>query len=161
MIEKLDKDCGKLQKKINELVDAVNSIQKEREAERFEIQEWIGIIEAVRESVNIHENKIKELQDNQNTYWTDIGEIKAKIAKGFENLKAPIDPYAEQRKWIGKLCRFRDKHSDVWEYGTLENVEDVDHAIDCAFRSSDGYWYDICEPIKPDDDIIYKGGDNE
>ena len=26
MIEKLDKDCGKLQKKINELIDAVNGI---------------------------------------------------------------------------------------------------------------------------------------
>lgn len=48
--------------KINELVDAINAIQKEREAERFEIQEWIGILEAVREFVNIHEKQIDELQ---------------------------------------------------------------------------------------------------
>lgn len=48
--------------KINELVDAVNTIQKEREAERFEIQEWIGILEAVRKSVNTHEKQIDELQ---------------------------------------------------------------------------------------------------
>ena len=39
-------------RKINELVDAVNAIQKEREAEKFEIQEWIDILEAVRKSVN-------------------------------------------------------------------------------------------------------------
>lgn len=48
--------------KINELCDIVNTIQKEREAERFEIQEWIGILEAVRKSVNIHEKQIDELQ---------------------------------------------------------------------------------------------------
>lgn len=51
-----------LVRKINELVDVINAIQKEREAERFEIQEWIGILEAVRKSVNIHEKQIDELQ---------------------------------------------------------------------------------------------------
>ena len=51
-----------IQDKINELVDAVNAIQKEREAERFEIQEWIGILEAVRKSVNVHEKQIDDLQ---------------------------------------------------------------------------------------------------
>ena len=61
--ECLDFEAGrKLNLKINELVDAVNDIQKEREAERFEIQEWIGILEAVRKSVNIHEKQIDELQ---------------------------------------------------------------------------------------------------
>ena len=49
-------------RKINELVDAVNAIQKEREAERFEIQAWVGILEAVRKSVNVHEKQIDELQ---------------------------------------------------------------------------------------------------
>lgn len=48
--------------KLNELIDTVNTIQKEREAERFEIQEWIGILEAVRKSVNVHEKQIDELQ---------------------------------------------------------------------------------------------------
>lgn len=48
--------------KLNEIIDAVNAIQKEREAERFEIQEWIGILEAVRKSVNVHEKQIDELQ---------------------------------------------------------------------------------------------------
>ena len=51
-----------MQHKINEVIDVVNAIQKEREAERFEIQEWIGILEAVRKSVNIHEKEIDELQ---------------------------------------------------------------------------------------------------
>lgn len=47
---------------LNQLVNAVNTIQKEREAERFEIQEWISLLEAVRKSVNIHEKQIDELQ---------------------------------------------------------------------------------------------------
>lgn len=48
--------------KINELCDIINTIQKEREAEWFEIKEWIDILEAVRKSVNIHEKQIDELQ---------------------------------------------------------------------------------------------------
>lgn len=69
MIEKLNIDPTQsvatnhcIINKINELVDAVNAIQKEREAEWFEIKEWIGILEAVRESVNVHEKQIDELQ---------------------------------------------------------------------------------------------------
>lgn len=65
MIEKITTkypDFDDLKDKINELVDAVNAIQKEREAERFEIQEWIGILEAVRKSVNVHEKQIDKLQ---------------------------------------------------------------------------------------------------
>jgi aspartokinase len=54
--------CSAYTNKINELCDIINTIQKEREAERFEIQEWIDILEAVRKSVNIHEKEIDELQ---------------------------------------------------------------------------------------------------
>ena len=53
---------GPYKGKINELINIINAIQKEREAERFEIQEWIGILETVRQSVNIHEKQIDELQ---------------------------------------------------------------------------------------------------
>lgn len=68
--QKLDSQLGKqvvillnvFANKINELVDTVNNIQKEREAERFEIQEWIGLFEAVRKSVNVHEKQIDKLQ---------------------------------------------------------------------------------------------------
>lgn len=64
MIEKLEKQntWGECLEKLNEVIDAVNAIQKEREAEWFEIKEWIGILEAVRKSVNIHEKQIDELQ---------------------------------------------------------------------------------------------------
>lgn len=63
---------GEMQEKINELVDAVNTIQKEREAERFEIQEWIDILEAVRKSVNVHEKQIDELQTRSENVQPDV-----------------------------------------------------------------------------------------
>ena len=123
--------------KTNELVDAVNTIQKEREAERFEIQEWISIIEAVRESVNIHEKQIDELQ--------------MKVEP--EKCVAPADQYAEQRKWIGKLCRCWDSdiNDDIW--GILQDVKDNKTEKYYLY----GIGYEHCEPVKPDDDIIYKG----
>lgn len=62
VIGKIGCDLREIMDKLNELVDAVNTIQKEREAEWFEIQEWIGILEAVRKSVNTHEKQIDELQ---------------------------------------------------------------------------------------------------
>jgi hypothetical protein len=70
----------------------------------------------------------------------------------------PADPYAEQRKWRGKLCKFWDD-SDKPEncvYDVLYNIFDLHHE-DCPFQCGNGEWYEYCEPVKPDSDIIYKG----
>ena len=144
MIYKVDIDYSSLLsqnygEKINELVDVINTIQKEREAERFEIQEWIGIIEAVRESVNIHEKQIDELQ------------MKAEP----EKCEAPTDPYAEQRKWVGNACWFWDTGATTKAFGMLNQV-DTEYN-DAPFQTNFGQWYEHCEPVKLDDDIIYKG----
>lgn len=90
--------------KINELVDVINAIQKEREAERFEIQEWIGILEAVRESVNVHERQIDKLQMRDEDLAERINYTLAKATGDKEALKLldekykPVDMFAEQRK---------------------------------------------------------------
>ena len=71
----------------------------------------------------------------------------------------PADPYAEQRKWIGKLCWYKLCEGDTWKVGRLEKIqENADAGYPFVF---DGLCYKICEPVKPDDDIIYKGDDNE
>lgn len=131
--------------KINELCDAVNTIQKEREAERFEIQEWIGILEAVRKSVNVHEKQIDGLQEAFESIHPCL--------KYKDLNKAPADPYAEQRKWIGKLCRCWDSdiNDDIW--GILQDIKDNKTEKYYLY----GIGYENCEPVKPDDDIIYKG----
>ena len=156
MIEKITKEeiesvwmepvAGNIQSiygKVNELIDAVNTIQKEREAERFEIQEWIAILEAVRESVNIHGKQIDELQMN------------VEPAENWKCAKNAQEPYAEQRRWIGKLCRFWDSVYDSYYFDTLKGI--IDEGL---FIGHNGVWKH-CEPVKPDDDIIYKGGKDE
>jgi hypothetical protein len=81
--------------------------------------------------------------------------MKAEPKTPAENVQ---DRFAEQRKWIGKLCRFRDNPAFEWKYGILEKIyEDAEF----PFWDTDCYEYAECEPVKPDDDIIYKGGDNE
>lgn len=144
--------------KINELVDAVNTIQKEREAERFEIQEWIGILGAVRKSVNIHEKQIDELQKHTDRLSCAILDLATPNGenKALESIKAePADPYAEQRKWIGRVCKFWNIDKDNATYGILEEV--ATNWV-CRFKAKDDpYLWDHCEPVKPDDDIIYKG----
>ena len=63
------------------------------------------------------------------------------------------DPYAEQRKWIGKLCRFWDIQEEYKFVGILGEVAD-----NGTYFQKDGIVsYLNCEPVKPDDDIIYKG----
>lgn len=65
----------------------------------------------------------------------------------------PTDPYAEQRKWIGKLCKCWDSdiNDDVW--GILQDIKDNKTEKYYMY----GIGYEHCEPVKPDDDIIFKG----
>lgn len=131
-----------LVRKINELVDVVNTIQKEREAEWFEIREWIDILEGVRESVNVHKKQIDELQ-------MKLEPEKCK----------PVDPYAEQRKWIGKLCKFRDCEECGWQYGILM---DIIENKDYPYLMEDVEWAE-CQPVLEDEfkNVIYKRENNE
>lgn len=108
--------------KINELVDAVNEMQK-----------------------NIN---------RANCAILDLATPDAPNAS-LNSIKKQIDPYAEQKKWIGKLCRFWDFVYDNYYFDTLKGITDKG-----LFIGHNGAW-EHCEPVKPDDDIIYKGGDNE
>lgn len=145
--------------KINELVDVVNTIQKEREAERFEIQEWIGILEAVRKSVNIHEKQIDELQMKVEPAENTIMAKNANVAENGKISKMEnVDPYAEQRGWIGKLCKFWDDDAFVtsndWAFGILTSI---DKGMQYQYCCNENCNFKHCEPVKPDSDIIYKG----
>lgn len=72
-----------------------------------------------------------------------------------EKCETPVDPYAQYRGWAGKLCRFWNIDKDKAIYGILEEVK-----ADWAYRfqmKGEKYLFDHCEPVKPDDDIIYRG----
>ena len=109
--------------------------------------------------------KINELVDAVNDIIDDVNRIHDSIIKnGLKpiSISKEIDPYEEQRKWRGKLCRFWDDSDEPENcvYGVLVNIFDLHHE-DCPFQCENGEWYEYCEPIKPDDDIIYKGGKDE
>lgn len=109
--------------------------------------------------------KINEIIDAINTLWIDLNNHTCRLME-LENTdntdNTVADKFAEQRRWIGKLCKFRDEDykDDQWDYGLLQAVENPLTAhiwkTGC-FKHNLGHWYDYCEPVKPDADIIYKG----
>lgn len=103
-----------------------------------------GILAAQEQYATIHNEDIVPMLMPKNT-----------IISKMEN----IDPYAEQHKWIGKLCRFWDDNPKITKhFGILTRIDEK--AI-VPYEAENGFWYCACEPVKPDDDIIYKGSDNE
>ena len=121
-------------------------------------------------------DKINELCDVVNEQQKQIDKMSCAILdlatpngenKALENIKAesktPVDPYAEQRKWVGKLCKFWFADAEHPTFGILDFVDAGLHPepfhTDCG--ESEQGWYPHCEPVKADSDIIYKGCDNE
>lgn len=112
---------------------------------------------------NIHDcmDKINELVDTINKMQTMFdaytkrfrqldAESKAKIVNGFKNIQ---DPYAEQRKWVGKLCWFSQIYGCYQHIAILKRISESG-----LYVTDDGeLHYAYCEPVKSDDDIIYKG----
>ncbi len=96
--------------------------------------------------------KINELVDA-------VNELQATISK-MENVE-PADPYAEQRKWIGKACWFWDGNAQTKAFGQLNQIDPLDDGQNAPYQTNYGQWYEHCEPVLPNDPIIYKTkGDN-
>ena len=117
---------------INELVDRVNWIDKTVEVLTKRLKDCEERYSVVSDMVNVHEKQIDELQ-------------------------MKIDPEKcdyDERKWIGKLCKFRDCEEYGWQYGILTDI---------VVGNDYPYWMgDIefaeCQPVLEDEfkDVIYK-----
>ena len=90
----------------------------------------------------------QQLRLNNIMCWLTAQEHKEKPAE------EPADPYAEQRKWIGKLCWFWDIYPEGRQ---LDILVDINADDTCTPYETDTSYFYSCEPVKPDDDIIYKG----
>ena len=108
--------------KINELVDAVNSL-------RDDCNLLMGYIAP--------EDKCEPAENRQS----------AKIAH-------PDDPYNEQR-WVGCLCKLWTGDGLV-RYGILRGVALNRKKTNYPYQALSTS-FEHCEPVKPDDDIIFKG----
>lgn len=64
-----------------------------------------------------------------------------------------VDPYAEQRKWIGKVCKFWDNLDTNYFLALLAEIQEKEPM---PFEDYRGNQWHHCEPVKPDDDIIFK-----
>lgn len=103
-------------------------------------------VECNTKIINTLVRKINELVDAVNEIMTCRFETDEEPA---ENLQ---EPYAEQRKWIGKLCKFWDIDNNYLYYGPLTKIRDTGpYYYECNQRIC----YVHCEPVK--DDVIYKG----
>lgn len=134
-----------------------NQIARHKLAEK--INELIDVIKNQQIQLNNHMCRLVALEsDNKNIKDVfDQLHPELKIVRTLTQVDS-IDPYAEQRKWRGKLCRFWDDSDEPENcvYGVLVNIFDLYHE-DCPFQCENGEWYEYCEPVKPDDDVIYKG----
>lgn len=101
--------------------------------------------------------KHNALVDAVNELQTKVNKLTPNINFAQPEVKENVwDKFAEQRKWIGKLCWFwnNDNEPDTC-FGVLTGLFDE---ADRPFERSIGQQlYRYCEPVKPDDDIIYKG----
>ena len=79
-------------------------------------------------------------------------------AENGKSSKIEQDPYAEQR-WVGCLCKLWTGDGLV-RYGILRGVALNRKKTKYPYQALSTS-FEHCEPVKPDDDIIYKGGDNE
>ena len=101
------------------------------------------------DSKSVITRKIIELIDAVNA-------LQSRIGSGC----AP-DPYAEQRKWVGKLCKFWD-HLDAPKcIDILAKIDDehLDYPFgaSCTKDTENVLFFKHCEPITADDELIYKG----
>ena len=86
--------------------------------------------------------------------WQNFGIIKLTEFENcpWEECLWKITP-AYDPKWLGKLCKFRDDESGEWLYGIL-----TDYVAGEEYPFwSDSVEYIYCEPVRPDDKVIYRG----
>lgn len=143
MIEKLKWDeqpedaAKEVQNLIDQLVDAVNELQPAKDV-------MFNRIDMLNNAICDIRNRISALDDP--TYH--------------EAEPEPADPYAEQRKWIGCICRFWFDNPDNTALDYLGKIQTGENGIE--YYGKETYdWFPHCEPVLPTDNAIYKGGSNE
>lgn len=129
--------------------------QGEYEGKKFDIKSATSPFD-MQVTINELVDAVNSLRDDCNLLMGYIApENKCEPAENRQSAKIahPDNPYAEQRKWVGKLCRFWDDGCDSNYISLLKQIDDDD----TPFVDDNGVCWEHCEPVKPDDDIIFKG----
>lgn len=142
-----------LEHKINELVGVVNGIlaAQEQYATIYN-EDIVPMLTPVNE-----EPHISKMETTESEHFADTSKM-IKPAENGKCAKNAQDPYAEQRKWIGKLCRFWDDDAFVtsndWAFGMLTSI---DKGMQFQYCCNENCNFKHCEPVSPDDETIFKG----
>lgn len=131
-------DMYEIIEKINELVDRENWLDKTVEVLTKRLKDHEEWQSAVGEMVNVHEREIDQLQMSINPEKCN---------------------YDDERKWIGKLCKFRDCEECGWRYGILTDIIENE---EYPYWMGDAEWAE-CQPVLEDEfkNVIYKRENNE
>lgn len=115
----------------------------------------VGAAEILVDKTNELIDAVNELQDKQAT-----------VSK-MKKTEIPAKNVQDLTNWIGKYCLFWDSYGDKnlryrARWGILTKITPNNACpFHCEFADKTRDVYNCCEPVKPDDDIIYKGGNNE
>ena len=112
------------------------------------------LVQKINELVDVVNGIIAAQQQYETIYNEDI------VPMLTPQNEEPADPYAEQRKWIGKLCKFWDGDERIshLRWGILYTITPTSPLpFCCSLGDGKTFDYEHCEPVKPDDDIIFKG----
>lgn len=161
MIEKLDKhlasninSCNMAQnimvahtaiEKINELVDVINNKQKQINTHEFQIADLYDRLNRVR-AIIMCKSGIDILADPENIQTNIQGR--------------PTNMYAvcPAVKYMGKVCRFWNGNNGkkFKNIGVLIEILSADNKRRYVCASKPRKRFEYCEPVRPDDIIIYK-----
>ena len=124
--------------KINALVDAVNHIKEEYDIRFAEIEERLSE----------HDQEIDDCARD----ISKMEKIETRAENVQENTESRPVNVQDPTNWIGKLCRFWDVCKENAYIGILSEITISGH----YFPKNAVFSYGNCEPVSPDDDIIYK-----
>lgn len=113
--------------KINEVIDWVNGLVEDMQTAQQDINWNRHRVDAVIDMVNTHEKEIDKLQ--------------MKVEP--EKLETYLD---EAEKWVGFLCRFKDREDEKWKYGILKSVDRT--GTEFPFWDDCDFEWAVCQPVK-------------
>ena len=97
--------------------------------------------------------KINELVDAVNELTSYVGPLGVEFIEPKPAKNVQVDEIEQAEKWIGKLCWFSQLYGCHQHIAILKRISESG-----LYVTDDGeLYYAYCEPVKPDDDIIYKG----
>lgn len=97
--------------------------------------------------------KINELIDTVNELTSYVGPLGVEFIEPKPAKNVQVDEIEQAEKWIGKLCWFSQLYGCHQHIAILKRISESG-----LYVTDDGeLHYAYCEPVKPDDDIIYHG----